>query len=209
MINQPEFAYFIIASVLLIIAPGPDIIFLITQSIRHGSKVGLFTALGLASGNLVHTAATALGISLLIQTSTLAFTSLKFIGAAYLIYLAYQMTTSNKAPNQQQVIESPNNISFYRKGLLINVLNPKIALFFIAFLPQFIPTSSTHQHIDIIILGIIFAFMVILIFGSIGLFAGRIKNMIYLKPKSHAIFNRIIAFIFILLAINLLVSSQQ
>lgn len=209
MINQPELAYFIIASILLIIAPGPDIIFLITQSIRHGPKAGLFTALGLASGNLVHTAATALGISLLIQTSRLAFISLKFLGACYLLYLAYQIVTSNNSPDQQQTIESPSSISFYRKGLLINLLNPKIALFFIAFLPQFIPISSTHQHLDIIFLGILFSLMVTLIFGSIGLSAGKIKNIIHLEPKNHSIFNKLIAFVFVLLAINLLLSSQQ
>jgi threonine/homoserine/homoserine lactone efflux protein len=209
MISQPEFSYFIIASLLLIIAPGPDIIFLTTQSISNGPKAGFLTALGLASGNLVHTAAAAFGISVLVQTSTLAFNSLKFLGAAYLLYLAYQIITSDKSTNQQAITPADNPISFYRKGLLINVLNPKIALFFISFLPQFVPASSTHVHIDIIILGIVFTTLVILIFGSVGLLAGRIKQAININSVNYSYFNWIIAVIFIFLAINLALSSQH
>ncbi len=208
MINQPEISYFIIASLLLIITPGPDIIFLITQSLNNGSKAGFLTALGLASGNLVHTAAAALGISLIIQTSEIAFTSLKYIGVGYLLYLAYQMLTSNNLSNLNQVKLKSGYTSFYKKGLLINVLNPKIALFFLAFLPQFIPVSSTQQHIDIVFLGVLFATMVAIIFGSISLLAARIKNITHVKSISYKIFNKITATVFILLAFNLALSNQ-
>jgi threonine/homoserine/homoserine lactone efflux protein len=210
MINQPEFSYFIIASLLLILAPGPDIIFLVTQSIKHGAKAGVLTALGLASGNLVHTAAAAFGISVIIQTSEIAFEGLKLLGTGYLLYLAYGLLTSNKSnrSNQNHVTPSNDRISFYKKGLLINVLNPKIALFFLAFLPQFVPSTSTQQPIDIIFLGILFTVMVIVIFGSISLITAKIKHIIHIKSASYNFFNKLTAIIFILLAINLFLSGQ-
>jgi threonine/homoserine/homoserine lactone efflux protein len=208
MINQPEFSYFIIASLLLIIAPGPDIIFLITQSLKHGSKAGFLTALGLASGNLIHTAAATLGISLIIQTSEIAFTSLKYIGVVYLLYLAHQALTSNRSSSQSQVTLKYRYASFFKKGLLVNALNPKIALFFLAFLPQFVPPTSTQQHFDIIILGIIFSTMVAIIFGSISILAARINNTIHIKLINYKSFNWLVAIIFILLAFNLALSEQ-
>lgn len=207
MTNQPEIYYFIISSFLLIISPGPDNIFLVAQSIRFGPQAGLFTAMGLASGNLIHTIAAALGITLIIKTSPLAFTSLKFLGAAYLTFLAYQIITSGNKPKTYQTKSHFDNAAFFKKGLLLNVLNPKIALFFIAFMPQFIPSSSTQQHIDIIILGLIFASMVTIIFGSIGLFAGRIMQLFHIKSGSYQIINWIIALIFLTLAINLVLTG--
>ena len=208
MISQPEFSYFIIASLLLIIAPGPDMIFLITQSFNNGSKAGFLTALGLASGNLIHTAAAALGVSLIIQTSEIAFTGLKYIGMAYLLYLAYQMIKSDNPSNQEQEILNCGYASFYKKGLLINVLNPKIALFFLAFLPQFVPSSSTQQHIDTIFLGILFTAMVVIIFGGISLLSARIKKTIHINSVSYKLFNWLTAIIFILLAVKLALLSQ-
>ncbi len=208
MTSNPELGYFIIASLLLIIAPGPDIIFLITQSLNNGAKAGFLTALGLASGNLIHTAAAALGISVLIKTSTLTFTSLKFLGAAYLLYLAYSVITPDEPPDKQFIAPSGREISFYKKGLFLNVLNPKISLFFLSFLPQFIPTSSTNQHIDIIFLGILFTIMVTIIFGGIGLLTGTVEQKFHMESLQFKFFNWVTAFIFILLAINLVLSSQ-
>lgn len=207
MIDQPEFSYFVITSLLLIIAPGPDIIFLITQSLNHGAKAGLLTALGLASGNLIHTTAAALGISLIIQTSEIAFTGLKYIGAGYLLYLAYKILTSSNTNNKKPIDTNQRYTSFYTKGLLINTLNPKIALFFLAFLPQFIPSSSTQPHISIIFLGMVFATLVAIIFGSISIITARYKNITLIKSVNYKSINRLTAIIFILLAINLALSG--
>jgi len=210
IINQPEFSYFIIASLLLIIAPGPDILFLITQSLNHGAKAGFLTALGLASGNLIHTAAAAFGISAILQTSDVAFTSLKLIGTAYLLFLAYPLLIST---NPQRSIHStiktnPTRASFYNKGLLLNILNPKIALFFLAFLPQFVPSTSTQQPIEIIFLGILFTVIVVIIFTSISLITAKTKKPLYISSINRNLFNRLTAVIFILLAVNLFLSSQ-
>ena len=210
MVNQPEFSYFIIASLLLIVAPGPDLTFLITQSFNHGAKAGILTALGLASGNLVHTAAAALGISVIIQASEIAFTGLKYAGVGYLLYLTYQSLTSFNPNSSNQNQKTLNNgyASFYKKGLLLNVLNPKIALFFLAFLPQFVPSTSTQQHYFIIFLGIIFTIMVVIIFGSISFLVSRVNNIIHINSVSYKLFNTITAVIFILLAVNLALSSR-
>ncbi len=211
MINHPELNYFIIVSLLLIIAPGPDLTFLITQSFNHGAKAGFLTALGLASGNLMHTVAAALGISVIMQTSEIAFTGLKYIGVSYLLYLAYQSLASFNPNKSNQHQETLNNgyTSFYKKGLLLNVLNPKIALFFLAFLPQFVPSTSTQQHFYIIFLGIIFTIMVVIIFGSISFLASRVNNTFHMNSISYKLFNRLTAITFILLAVNLFLSSQQ
>jgi threonine/homoserine/homoserine lactone efflux protein len=211
MISQPEFSYFIIASLLLILSPGPDIISLITQSFNYGAKAGFLTALGLASGNLVHTAAAALGVTIIIQTSEIAFASLKFIGVGYLLYLAYRLLSSChlRSANKSQVKANNGYTSFYKTGLLINVLNPKIALLFLALLPQFVPSASTQQHLDIIFLGISFATMVAIIFGGISLLVPSINITTHLKSVSYNIFARVNAAIFILLAINLALSSQK
>ncbi len=207
MTSQPEIYYFIISSFLLIISPGPDNIFLVAQSIRFGPQAGLFTALGLASGNLFHTAAAAFGVSLIIQTSTIAFTVLKILGVLYLLYLAYQLLTSRQPNAKNSSEQFQNYISFYKKGLLLNILNPKIAVFFLAFLPQFISTTTDQQHIDMIFLGILFTSMVALIFGSISLLAARFKNIIHTKYLKYIFLNRLTATIYILLAINLALSS--
>ena len=208
MLENPGLSLFIITSLILIITPGPDIIFLIVQSLNNGARAGFLTALGLASGNLFHTAAAALGVSLIIQTSEIAFTGLKFLGVVYLLYLAYQLLSSTPPINQNSSEQPHKNISFYKRGLLLNILNPKIALFFLAFLPQFIPSTSAQQHIDMIFLGTLFTSMVVLIFGSISLLAVRIKNIIHIKSVRYIFLNRLTATIYIVLAINLALSNQ-
>ena len=198
-----ELSYFIITSLILIITPGPDIIFLITQSIVNGSKAGLLTALGLASGNLAHTVAAALGVSIIFQTSALAFTTLKLVGIGYLIYLAYRLLIINQSPDQISPKHFISNTSFYKRGVLLNILNPKVALFFLAYLPQFITDASTQPHIEIIILGGIFTLLVVIVFGSVSLLAVTLKNIIHINSISYIAMNRITAFIYILLAIYL------
>lgn len=204
MISQPEFLYFLIASLVLIIVPGPDIIFLVTQSVHYGSRAGLLTAIGLASGNLVHTSIVAIGITVITQLSKLTIISLKFLGAAYLLYLAYRAIATNNAADMAATKPRLYNSAFFKHGLILNVLNPKIAMFFMAFLPQFIPDNSAHPQLDVFMLGGIFALMVTIIFGCIGMFSGKLLEKSRLSPLHRSIFNWVIAIIFTLLAINLL-----
>jgi threonine/homoserine/homoserine lactone efflux protein len=174
---------FVVASVLLILAPGPDIIFLVSQSVTMGPRAGFLTALGLACGNLVHTLLAALGISVIFRASPVAFQGLKVAGVAYLLYLAWKALRA-KAPasvdptaGAQPSLQRPA-AGLFLKGVLMNVLNPKVALFFLAFLPQFVTPESGSVWAQMLLYGVIFTLLVVLIFGAIGLLAGHVTRRI-------------------------------
>lgn len=196
--------YFIVASLLLIIAPGPDIIFLITQALNNGPRSGLPIAMGLACGNLIHTLAAAFGISIIFQTSSTAFSVLKVFGVFYLLFLAYEQILCRKEKNR--LTTTPTQTSLFTRGVLMNVLNPKVALFFLAFLPQFIPAYAETIWKEIIFLGILFTTLVVLIFGSIGLFANKIQHSVVESFISTNLFKWISATIYLLLAGHLLIN---
>ncbi len=195
--------YFIVASCILIVAPGPDIIFLISQSVLKGSRAGICTALGLASGNLAHTFIAAIGISTLIINSPIAFSTIKIIGAGYLLYLAYDAIKSNSSLTPDNS-NRPYDESLFLRGFLMNLLNPKVSLFFLAFLPQFITNQDENIIFQMVFLGITFTLLVIVIFGSIGFLTGRMNYQIIKNQFSFEYFNWLIAFVFVCLSINLL-----
>ena len=205
MLDWSTLFYFITASAVITLAPGPDIIFLITQSINHGVRAGVATALGLSSGNLIHTLAVPLGISIIFQTSTLAFEALKIFGVCYLLYLAYGaiVNTDNTPADSKDT-----HRSLYMRGVLMNVLNPKVALFFIAFLPQFVTSDEVGVELQMIFYGLTFTLIVVVIFTSISLFAGKAANF-FNHSKSKKSLNFITALIFVALAINLFFFSNK
>ena len=200
---------FTIASITLIISPGPDLIYVLTRSISGGKLSGIISAAGVTSGILVHTMAAALGLALLLQTSTTFFWVVKIIGGIYLIYLGCQM------------IRSDNRISFsgqkthygkrrcFLQGFLSNVLNPKVALFFVAFLPQFVGKNNSHHSLQMIVLGLAFAFMTIIFLVIVGFFAGTIGS--WLKKKK-SVENRIrigSGTVLIILGLQLLIPHRR
>ena len=179
MIDHTTLALFVGASLLLIVAPGPDIVFLISQGVARGRKAGLATALGLALGNLVHTCGAALGISVIFRTSALAFEALKFAGVAYLLYLAWKGIEHGRdtlRPRDDTQAPVAAHGSLLRRGLLMNILNPKVALFFLAFLPQFASPAFGPVWAQMLAYGILFTVMVMVVFGAIGVFAGVLSE---------------------------------
>ena len=203
MPETSQLSYFLLASLLIIIAPGPDIIFLITQSLANGKKAGVATALGLASGNLVHTLAAVLGISAVFQTSSTAFEILKIAGVCYLLYLAYCAITAKNDASSVSLENELNSTSLFMRGVLMNVLNPKVALFFLAFLPQFITSKTVNVWQQMTFYGVTFTLLVIIVFGTIGLFAGTIQNTFFVSQSDHRWFRWITAAVFISLAARL------
>lgn len=195
---------FIIASALLSIAPGPDNIFVLTQSAVHGAKTGVIITLGLCSGLLFHTSLVALGIAALLQTSETAFTVLKVIGALYLLYLAYQAFRSAKPHHIEGKSIQLSNLALYRRGIIMNITNPKISIFFLAFLPQFISAESGDIALQTFNLGGVFISVALTIFVAIALMAGTIGNWFRQSPQAQANLNRLAGLVFIGLAINLL-----
>jgi threonine/homoserine/homoserine lactone efflux protein len=172
---------FLLASVLLTIMPGPDNIFVLTESLTNGKRHGIATAIGLSLGVLVHTFAAATGLSIIIQQSAIAFAVIKYIGAAYLFYLAFK-GFNEKRPhitfNTANEAVQPKYFSIIQKGFLMNVLNPKVALFFIAFLPQFVNKSSFSVSLQMMVLGVVFMLQAMAIFTGIGVLASKLTGYV-------------------------------
>lgn len=177
---------FIGASLILIIMPGPDNIFVLTQSLSQGRKTGVAISTGLSCGIIVHTLAAATGLSLIIQKSAMVFSIVKYLGAAYLLYMAI-MAAKEKRPHIELKVRKSDGVqtpffTLWRKGFLMNILNPKVSLFFIAFLPQFVTTSEEHYMVQMIILGAIFMAFSWLVFSLIATVSGKLTHKLN-SPK--------------------------
>lgn len=206
---MPEFSVLIVffgASLVLALAPGPDNIFVLTQSALQGWRAGLVTTFGLCTGLVVHTTAVALGISALFKTSTLAFTGLKIIGATYLLYLAWLAFKAADAKlSSNQHIELSK---LYRRGILMNISNPKIAIFFLAFLPQFTDPASGTLVLQIFVLGFLFIMAAMIVFCTIALLAGSIGEWLASSSTAQSLLNKASGVIFLGLAIRLITSQR-
>lgn len=203
MIPFESLATFFAASVLLALAPGPDNIFVLTQSALHGKLAGLLVTLGLCTGLIVHTAAVAFGVAVIFQASALAFTALKLCGAGYLLYLAWGAwrATATKISADSDVALSLGKL--YRRGIIMNVTNPKVSIFFLAFLPQFADPTRGSLTLQMVLLGGIFILATILIFGAIALLAGTLGNWLTRSDKAQIIMNRVASLVFVGLALKL------
>ncbi|MGG7078074.1 LysE family translocator [Clostridium sardiniense] len=199
---------FLGASVLLTLAPGPDILYVMTQSITQDKKAGIFTAFGLCSGVLIHTTAAAIGISAILYSSTAIFNGVKLIGASYLLYLAYKEFRSKSEESAILKGEALEYSKLYKKGVLMNVLNPKVALFFLALLPQFINENGINVGVQMMILGIIFMIQAFIIFSLISFFSGTIGDKLLKNRKIASKFNFIKGTVYAIIGINIALSSK-
>jgi threonine/homoserine/homoserine lactone efflux protein len=172
---------YIIAALALIVTPGPDVIYVLSRGIADGRVGGLMSALGVTCGILIHTLAASLGLAVLLQTSAIGFWILKLAGGVYLVYLGIQVIKNKKAFDLYINREGINIKKCFVQGFLSNVLNPKVALFFVAFLPQFVDLNSPHYSAHMIGLGLIYAVMTILFLSILGIFSGIIG--VWLKSK--------------------------
>ena len=200
---------FFTTSVLLAIIPGPDNIFVLTQSIFQGKKSGLIIMLGLCTGLIFHTLAVILGVAVIFQTSIFAFTILKIIGAIYLLYLAWQIF---KAGNQKIDTKNNNvNIDYkklYYRGIIMNITNPKVSIFFLAFLPQFTNPNLGSIPLQMLLLGILFLIAALLVFSLIALYSAKLGKIINKSDKSQKILNKLVSLVFVALAIKLISTKQ-
>jgi len=174
---------FLLASIALALMPGPDNVFVLTESITKGKRNGIIISAGLASGVIIHTILIATGLSILIQQSPIVFNGIKIFGAIYLLYLAY-LTYKEEIFIVAGKIDSENEIQIkekwfplFKKGFLMNVLNPKVTLFFIAFLPQFVSNDGLPFFIQIVLLGMIFMIQAFLVFSLISIVAGNLSKL--------------------------------
>ena len=200
--------YFLTASILLTLAPGPDILYLLTKSLADGAKSGIILACGLVSGIVFHTTLVMVGVAALIKSSATALLLLKIFGAAYLLFLAFGAFKSARAGKQlgirNEELEIKKSSALYKRGVLMIVLNPKVLLFFLAFLPQFVDLSSDGASLRILFLGVVFAAQALIIFSIVALFAGRVRNLILRKKNIGQILNFVEALVLALIAIGLI-----
>lgn len=168
--------YFLGVSAALTAAPGPDVLFLASQGAAGGPRAGLAAALGLSSGLLVHTTLAALGVSAVFAASPAAFTALKAAGTAYLLWLAFGAFREKAAAPGAAL--TGGSLALYRRGVIMNLLNPKVALFFLALLPQFVDPAKGGVRLQMLTLGLVFMAQVIIIFGSIGYLSGRLGGLL-------------------------------
>jgi threonine/homoserine/homoserine lactone efflux protein len=199
---------FFAASVLLGIAPGPDNIFVLTQSALHGRGAGLVVMLGLCTGLIVHSIAVALGVAVIFQTSAVAFSALKFLGAGYLMYLAWQAFRASAARFEAELIPEANLWKLYRRGIIMNITNPKVSIFFLAFLPQFADQSRGPISLQLLLLGGVFIIATILVFGGIALLAGTLGKWLNRYPRAQNIMNRVAGAVFVCLALRLATTER-
>jgi len=202
-------ALFFLASAALALAPGPDNLFVLTQSALHGRGAGLLVTIGLCTGLLVHTAAVSLGVAVIFQTSALAFNLLKAAGAIYLLYLAWQAFNADATRPGDAGHVGMNFRRLYFRGVIMNLTNPKVAIFFLAFLPQFTDPMHGAISLQMLLLGGIFIVATLLIFGSIAWFAGFLGHWLKSSDRAQAVMNRIAGSIFAGLALRLAISERQ
>ncbi|MGD9311007.1 MAG: LysE family translocator [Desulfosarcina sp.] len=208
MIPLDTLATFFVAAVLLGLAPGPDNIFVLTQSALRGKAAGLLVTLGLCTGLVVHTTAVAFGVAVIFQASAVAFTALKLFGAGYLLYLAWQAFRASAKRIAGGEPRGSSAFKLYRRGIIMNVTNPKVSIFFLAFLPQFADPGRGSLSIQMLMLGGIFIISTIIVFGGIALLAGSIGQWLNRSPKTQVVMNRLAGMVFIGLALKLATVEQ-
>lgn len=205
-------------SVLLALTPGPDNIFVLLQSAQRGWRAGMCVVLGLCLGLCVQTAAVALGLAALLAASALAFTLLKGCGAAYLTWLAWQsLRAPVPTPAQIQAqIHQPagaraapravdsNALRMVGRGMVMNLTNPKVLVFFLAFLPQFAQPARGSMALQIWLLGLVFMLATLLVFGAIACFSGAFGALLHNSARAQVLLNRAAAAVFLALAVRLL-----
>ena len=179
---MPDIGLFIVASALLAIAPGPDIVYVLTRGISQGPKAGIAAAFGFASGCIFHTVLAAVGIAALIRSSELAFDAVRYAGAAYLVWIGIQALRHRSSFSIEGASDRRGLMTIFKQSVVGNMLNPKVTLFFLAFLPQFVNTQAGHVGWQMALLGAIFMVITVVVFGTVALFAGLIGTWIRGKP---------------------------
>ena len=197
---------YITSVVILTLIPGPDLVFLITQGLIKGRKEAVFTALGLSSGCLFHTTIAAFGVSIIFQKSEIAFNILKIAGVFYLVYVAFK--TWQTAKDFEFKTDTAAKAGFF-KGVLMNILNPKVILFFLAFLPQFVPTNTSNVCLYMLILGLIFAAISMILLPIIAIISAEVNKIFLSNKKLMVIINKIGAVTIFALALFLAFSPKN
>lgn len=177
---------FISASMLLTIMPGPDIIYVLVQSVTNGKKFGIATSLGLVLGIIIHTTLVAFGVSAILKQSENLFFGIKLFGALYLLYLAYQTYISNEELLITKNVKKKSLLKLVKQGFIMNVLNPKVSIFFLAFFPGFLYSTSQSSIVQFYVLGLLFMMQAFIIFSIVSILSGTFASYLKKHPRLNS-----------------------
>jgi threonine/homoserine/homoserine lactone efflux protein len=206
---ETELAVFLAASVALIVVPGPDMIYVITRGVAGGRKTALLSALGVCSGLLIHTVFAAVGLSALLAQSATAFLIVKYAGAAYLVYLGVRTLLDRRGFAGVGEPAPTSARKVFLQGVASNVLNPKVALFFLAFLPQFVDPASGAAALQLLMLGLIFAALGLLFTSVVAFFSGAIGEKFGRSPRLAAALRWLAGGVLVCLGLRLAVPEPR
>lgn len=206
---MPDIWLFLAAAATVTLAPGPDNIYVLTRGITQGKKAGLVAALGFSSGLIFHTLLAVFGFAAMIKASPIAYDVIRYAGAAYLIYLGVRTLRSGAIVNTDAaaVLVAPRKI--YVQSVIANILNPKVTLFFIAFLPQFVNLQAGHVAAQMLLLAAIFILVTLSIFGSIAFFSGIVGAYLQRNASASLYLNRLAGCAFIGLGIRIALPASR
>jgi threonine/homoserine/homoserine lactone efflux protein len=180
---EATWVVFLVASLVLIVTPGQDMILVMSRSVAQGAAAGVATAAGVSVGLMGHTILATLGLGAVLRTSEWLFVGLKLVGAAYLLYLGIGLLLTKRSALELGVATAPRSVrKLFMDGALSNLSNPKIAIFYFAFLPQFVLPTAQHPTLTILALGSAFAALTFLIKGPVGVFAGALSGWLRTRP---------------------------
>lgn len=200
---------FILVVLILFLIPGPAVFLTLSQSLKGGRKAGIFTGIGIAVADLLHTMAAVLGLSAILMTSAVAFEIVKYLGAAYLVYLGiHSLLEKSKGQPSQQNGKKLTPFLAFRQAILVELLNPKTALFFLAFLPQFVRPAGPPVVYQLLVLGLTFVLMSILYTKLIAVLSSFVANWFKKKKTSSQWQNKLVGLIYIGLGIQLALQNK-
>ena len=210
MLGIHHYWLFIATAILLIITPGQDTFFILGRSLSGGRSAGIAAALGISTGTVVHTILAALGLSALLATSPYAFMAVKFAGAAYLVFIGVRalLTRTNGLPGDATVSGAKDRSSAFRQGVLTNLLNPKVALFFLALMPQFIDAGSTRKVGAFLLLGLTFVTLGLIWVVMLAVAAAELRGAFLRRPSMANILNKVAGAMFVALGLKLATARQ-
>jgi threonine/homoserine/homoserine lactone efflux protein len=199
---------FLITSLIVVVSPGTGVLYTLAAGLSRGSRASIVAAFGCTIGIVPHMAAAIMGLAALLHTSALAFQVFKYVGVAYLLYMAWSTLRERGALRVEKETDARSALQIAVTGVLINILNPKLSIFFLAFLPQFIAVNEPHPLSVMLMLSAVFMLMTFVVFVGYGLFAASVRDHVISRPKVLAWMRRIFAGAFAALGARLAISDR-